>query len=173
MIKDDKRAVQIVKSVTEMKYKLGDDFVKQFQSQVDQKLMNDTIEYLINSTKINLPSDFLIKWMKLNSEKKISIDEAKIEYNKSEKRMKYQLIESKIIIDNNLQVNFEDLKAFTTDLIKNQMMQYGQPIPDEKELDGIIARVMSNKDEIKRLTEQLTSTRILDFFKKNFMEISS
>ena len=157
-----------IKSVTEMKNKLGDDFVKQFQSQVDQKLMNDTIEYLINSTKINLPSDFLIKWMKLNSEKKISIDEAKIEYDKSEKGMKYQLIESKIIIDNKLQVNFEDLKTFTADLIKNQMSQYGQPVPNEKELDGIVARVMSNKDEIKRLTEQLTSNRILEFFKENF-----
>ena len=151
-----------------MKSKLGDDFVKQFQTQVDQKLMNDTIEYLIDSTKVNLPSDFLIKWMKLNSEKKISIDEAKIEYEKSEKGMKYQLIESKIIIDNNLQVNFEDLKAFTTDLIKNQMKQYGQVIPEDKELDEIIARVMSNKDEIKRLTEQLTSKRMLDFFKENF-----
>ena len=106
--------------------------------------------------------------MKLNSEKKISIDEAKIEYDKSEKGMKYQLIESKIIIDNNLQVNFEDLKAFTTDLIKNQMKQYGQVIPEDKELDEIIARVMSNKDEIKRLTEQLTSKRMLDFFKENF-----
>ena len=157
-----------VKSIAEMKRKLGDDFVKQFQTQVDQKLMNDTIEYLIDSTKVNLPSDFLIKWMKSNSEKKISIDEAKIEYEKSEKGMKYQLIESKIIIDNNLQVNFEDLKAFTTDLIKNQMKQYGQVIPEDKELDGIIARVMSNKDEIKRLTEQLTSKRMLDFFKENF-----
>jgi len=157
-----------VKSIAEMKSKLGDDFVKQFQTQVDQKLMNDTIEYLIDSTRVNLPSDFLIKWMKLNSEKKISIDEAKIEYEKSEKGMKYQLIESKIIIDNNLQVNFEDLKAFTTDLIKNQMKQYGQVIPEDKELDEIIARVMSNKDEIKRLTEQLTSKRMLDFFKENF-----
>ena len=157
-----------VKSIAEMKSKLGDDFVKQFQTQVDQKLMNDTIEYLIDSTKVNLPSDFLIKWMKLNSEKKISIDEAKIEYEKSEKGMKYQLIESKIIIENNLQVNFEDLKAFTTDLIKNQMKQYGQVIPEDKELDDIIARIMSNKDEIKRLTEQLTSKRMLDFFKENF-----
>ncbi len=157
-----------VKSIAEMKRKLGDDFVKQFQTQVDQKLMNDTIEYLIDSTKVNLPSDFLIKWMKLNSEKKISIDEAKIEYEKSEKGMKYQLIESKIIIENNLQVNFEDLKAFTTDLIKNQMKQYGQVIPEDKELDDIITRVMSNKDEIKRLTEQLTSKRMLDFFKENF-----
>ena len=157
-----------VKSVTEMKNKLSEDFVKQFQNQVDQKLMNDTIEYLIESTKINLPSEFLIKWMKLSSENKISIDEAKSEYEKSEKGMKYQLIESKIIIDNDLQVNFEDLKSFTTDLIKNQMLQYGQAIPDEKEVDGIVARVMSNKDEIKRLTEQLTSTRILNFFKNNF-----
>ena len=157
-----------VKSVTEMKNKLSEDFVKQFQNQVDQKLMNDTIEYLIESTKINLPSEFLIKWMKLSSENKISIDEAKSDYEKSEKGMKYQLIESKIIIDNDLQVNFEDLKSFTTDLIKNQMLQYGQAIPDEKEVDGIVARVMSNKDEIKRLTEQLTSTRILNFFKDNF-----
>ena len=157
-----------VKTVTEMRKKLSEDFVKQFQNQVDQKLMNDTIEYLIDSTKINLPTEFLIKWMKLNSEKKITIDEAKAEYEKSEKGMKYQLIESKLIIDNDLQVNFEDLKSYTTDLIKNQMQQYSQAIPDEKELESIVARVMSNKDEIKRLTEQLTSNRILNFFKENF-----
>ena len=157
-----------VKTVTEMRKKLSEDFVKQFQNQVDQKLMNDTIEYLIDSTKINLPAEFLIKWMKLSSEKNITIDEAKAEYEKSEKGMKYQLIESKLIIDNDLQVNFEDLKSYTTDLIKNQMQQYGQAIPDEKELEGIVARVMSNKDEIKRLTEQLTSNRILNFFKENF-----
>ena len=157
-----------IKSVTELKDKLSDDFVKQFQNQTDQKLMNDSIEYLIDSTKIKLPSEFLVKWMQLSSEKKISQNEAQTEYEKSEKGMKYQLIESKIIIDNKLQVNFEDLKSFTSELIKNQMLQYGQPIPEEKELDGIVARVMSNKDEIKRLTEQLTSNRILEFFKENF-----
>ena len=157
-----------IKTVAEMKKKLSEDFANQFQNQVDQKLMNDTIEYLIDSTQINLPTAFLIKWIKLSSEKKITIDEAKAEYEKSEKGMKYQLIESKLIIDNNLQVNFQDLKTYTTDLIKNQMKQYGQAIPDEKELEGIVARVMSNKDEIKRLTEQLTSNRILNFFKENF-----
>ena len=81
--------------------------------------------------------------------------------------MKYQLIESKLVTENNLQVNFDDLKSHTRDLIKNQMIQYGQPTPSEKELDGIVARVMQNKDEIKRLTEQLTSNRILTFFKEN------
>ena len=48
------------------------------------------------------------------------------------------------------------------------MLQYGQSIPEEKEVEAIVARVMSNKDEIKRLTEQLTNTRMLNFFKEKF-----
>ena len=81
--------------------------------------------------------------------------------------MKYQLIESKLVTDNNLQVNFDDLKSYTRDLIKAQMNQYGQSNPSDKELDDVVARVLQNKDEIKRLTEQLTSNRILTFFKEN------
>ena len=41
-----------------MKNKLSEDFIKQFQAQTNQKLMNDTIEFLISSTKIDLPKDF-------------------------------------------------------------------------------------------------------------------
>jgi trigger factor len=157
----------IVKNVTELKKKISDDIEKQFVNQTDQKLMNDIIEHLIENTKFKLPTEFLTKWIKINSEKKLSDDEAKEEYKKSEKGMKYQLIESKLVTENNLQVNFDDLKSYTKDLIRKQMSQYGQSNPTEKELDDIVARVMQNKDEIKRLTEQLTSTRILNFFKEN------
>jgi len=38
--------------------------------------------------------------------------QAKEEYEKSEKSMRYQLIESKLVVENNLQVNFDDLKAY-------------------------------------------------------------
>ena len=158
---------EVVKNVSQMKNKLSEDFIKQFQTQTNQKLMNDTIEFLISSTKMDLPKDFLTKWIQLNSEKKITLDEAKLEYEKSEKGMKYQLIESKIIIQNNLQVNFDDLKKYTSDLIKTQMQQYGQSVTDEKNIEQTVARVMSNKDEVKRLTEQLSGERILNFFKEN------
>ena len=157
----------IIKSVTELKKKISNDMEKQFVNQTDQKLMNDIIEYLIENTKFKLPTEFLTKWIKINSEKNLSEQEAKQEYEKSEKGMKYQLIESKLVTENNLQVNFDDLKSYTKDLIRKQMSQYGQSKPSEKELDDIVARVMQNKDEIKRLTEQLTSTRILNFFKEN------
>ena len=45
--------------------------------------------------------------------------------------------------------------------------QYGQSVTDEKNIEQTVARVMSNKDEVKRLTEQLSGERILNFFKEN------
>ena len=59
------------------------------------------------------------------------------------------------------------LKEFAKDLIKQQMAQYGQLNPDDKELDGIAARVMSNQDEVKRLQEQLMSKKLVDFYKEH------
>ena len=47
------------------------------------------------------------------------------------------------------------------------MQQYGQSVTDEKNIEQTVARVMSNKDEVKRLTEQLSGERILNFFKEN------
>ena len=157
----------VVKNVSEFKNKLSEDFIKQFQTQTNQKLMNDTIEFLISSIKIDLPKDFLTRWIQLNSDKKITLDEAKEEYKKSEKGMKYQLIESKIIVENKMQVNFDDLKKYTSDLIKIQMQQYGQSVPNEKDIEQTVTRVISNKEEVKRLTEQLSGERMLNFFKEN------
>jgi len=61
-----------------------------------------------------------------------------------------------------LQIKFEELKDFSKEMISVQMSQYGQAeLPDE-ELEKIVARVMSNKDEARRLSEQLMSKKLLE-----------
>jgi len=47
------------------------------------------------------------------------------------------------------------------------MAQFGQNDPKDEELEGIAARILSNQDEVKRLSEQLMNTKLLDFFKEN------
>jgi len=143
------------------------DSEKQFVQQSDQKLLNDVTEYLVESTKFDLPSAFLQKWMQTAGEETIDEAQAKEEYEKSEKSMRYQLIEGKIITDNKLQIDFDELKAYAQEMIKGQMAQFGQLDPSEKELDDVSARILSNKDEVKRLSEQLTSQKLLAFYKEN------
>lgn len=156
-----------VKTVTELKDKLKGDAEKQFVQQSDQKLLNDVTEYLVENTKFDLPQEFLQKWLQTAGDQVLSEAEAKAEYEKSEKSMRYQLIESKLIVENNLQVDFEQLKAFASDQIKAQMAQFGQLNPTEKEVEDIVARVMSNQEEVKRMSEQLTSQKLLNFYKDN------
>ena len=156
-----------VKSVTELRAKITEDAEKQFVQQADQKFLNDVTEYLVENTKFDLPTQFLQKWIQTAGEEKLDVVQAKEEYEKSEKSMRYQLIESKLIVENNLQVNFDDLKVYTSEMIKTQMAQFGQTNPTEKEIEDIVARVLSNQDEVKRISEQLTSQKLLDFYKES------
>jgi trigger factor len=156
-----------VKSVEEVKEKIKQDAEQQFAQQSDQKFLNDVTESLIGNTKFDLPAEFLKKWIQTAGENPLSPEQAEEEYAKSENGLRYQLIEGKIMKDNNLQINFEDLKAYASEIIKKQMAQFGQMNPSEKELDDISARILSNQDEVKRLSEQLTSQKLLAFYKEN------
>ncbi|MCA0133412.1 trigger factor [Winogradskyella alexanderae] len=156
----------IVTTVTELKEKIKADSEKQFTQQGDQKLLNDVTEYLVENTKFDLPATFLQKWMQTAGEEPMTEEQAKEEYEKSEKSMRYQLIEGKLIQEHNLQVQFEDLKAYAMEMIKGQMAQFGQMNPTEKELEDIAARILSNQDEVKRLSEQLMSQKLLDLYKR-------
>ena len=154
-----------VTSVEELKAKIKEDAEKQFEQQADQKFLNDVTEFLIASTKFDLPAQFLKKWIQTAGQNPLSPEDAEAEYAKSENGLRYQLIEGKIIAENNLQITFEDLKSYTSEVIKKQMAQFGQMNPTDEDVQGIVARVMSNQDEVKRLSEQVMNEKMLNLFK--------
>jgi len=155
-----------VHSEKEMRTKIKEDSEAQFQQQSDQKLLNDVTEKLIETTKFDLPTEFLQKWMQNTGEKVLSEEEARDEFEKSEKGLRYQLIEGKLIKEHGLELKFEELRDFAKGFIRSQMAQYGQSEPKEEDLDAIAARILSNQDEVKRLSEQLMSQKLLDLYKE-------
>ena len=66
----------------------------------------------------------------------------------------------------NIQITFEDLKAFTSNAIRQQMAQYGNANPTDQEVEGIVARVLSNQEEVKRLSDQVVAQKMLELFKE-------
>lgn len=155
-----------VTTVTELRAKIKEDAEKQFVQQADQKLLNDVTEYLVENTKFDLPAEFLTKWMQTAGEKEMDAVQAREEYEKSEKSLRYQLIEGKLITDNDVQVSMDDIKNHAREMIKGQMAQFGQMNPSDKELDDIAARVLSNQDEARRISEQLISQKLLAVYKE-------
>ncbi len=156
-----------VKDEKELRKLIAEDAEKQFATQADQSLLNNITEYLVENTKFDLPATFLKKWLAVAGENPMTPDQATEEFDRSEKGLRYQLIEGKIIKDNNLQIQIEELKEYAKEFIKAQMAQYGNLNPEEKELDDIANRVLQNQEESKRLADQLMSKKLLDFYKEN------
>jgi trigger factor len=158
----------VIKSEDELREKLSEDAAKQFGQQTDQKLMTDITEALIANTKFDLPADFLTRWIANNDENEFTAEEAAEEYKRSEKGLRYQLIESTIVKNNEeLQLKFEDLQEYSRTMIRTQMAQYGHMDATDEEVNQVVARIMSNQDEVKRMSEQLQNEKMLKFFKEN------
>jgi trigger factor len=155
-----------VHSEEEMREKIKESAEAKFQQQSDQKLLDDVIESLIENTKFELPEEFLIQWLGRSGEQQLSDEEAKEEYKKNEKGLRYQLIEGKLREDHNINITFEELKAYAKGMMINQMAQYGILNPDENELEQILARTLSNREEVERLTEQVKTNKLLQLFKE-------
>jgi trigger factor len=155
-----------VASLEELKAKIKEDAESQFAQQADQKLLADVQDFLIENTKFDLPSEFLKKWLQTVGEKKLSPEEAEVEYARSERGLRFQLIEGRAMATSDIKVTFEDLKSFTTKSIRQQMAQFGQTNPTDEEVQGIVARVLSNQDEVKRLSDQVVGEKMLELFKE-------
>jgi trigger factor len=155
-----------VSSVTELRDKIKEDSEKQFQQQADQQLLNAVIEHLVENTKFDLPSKFLQKWLTTAGEKELSPEEASNEYNKSEKGLRYQLIEGKIMKDNDIKIDYAELVDYAKGFIRSQMAQFGNLNPEEKELDDIAGRILQNQEEAQKLQSQLISQKLLAFYKE-------
>ncbi len=154
----------IISSIEELKAKIKEDAETQFAQQADQKFLNDVTESLIENTKFDLPASFLKKWMKTMGETPLTDEQIEEEYAKAEKGLRFQLIEGRVMADNKMQITFEDLKAHTAEIIKKQMAQFGQLNPSDEEVAGIVARVMGNQDEVKRLSEQVMGEKMIGLY---------
>lgn len=155
----------VVKNATELKAKLKADAEKQFVTQADQKMLNDVTEYLLDNTKFSLPDAFLRKWIQQSGEQVLSEEEAASEYEKSERGIRYQLIESKLVSQYDLKIDMEQIKTFAKDMIKTQMLQFGRADVADQELEDIAGRILGNQDEVKRISDQLMSHKMIDLFK--------
>lgn len=157
-----------IKTEEELRAKFKEEAEAHFETQSDQQLLNDVSEYLIENIKFDLPGDFLQKWLQVSGEKELTEEEAKDQFEKSEKGFRFQLIEQKIVSENDLQVKFEEIKAELENRIKQQMAQFGGGFEmTDEQLNNIVQNMLQKEEEVKKVSDQVMSKKIIDFYKEN------
>lgn len=156
-----------VTSEEEFRLRFKTELAGMFVNDSETKFYNDVVQYLMDNVKVNLPDEFLKRWI-LVADDKITPTDVETDYVKYANGVKWQLIEGKLIKDNNLSVTQEELVDFTKMLINEQYRQYSpNPISDE-EMDKSLKTVLSNNEEVKKIAERIFEGKMKDLFKSKY-----
>ncbi len=156
----------VVTSEDDFRAKIKENYEKQYHSHTDRKLLDDVNEYLVEHTHFNLPANFLKKWIQTTGEQNVSEEQAAEEYKKSERSLRYQLIENKLIKEYQLEITTEELKTAAINFVITQMIRFGNYNISQGEVETAASKILANQDYAKRLSEQIMSEKIINLYKE-------
>lgn len=122
--------VGIVTSEEEMKVKIKENFKKQFVFESDYKFQSDARNLLLSKIGINLPEEFLKRWMKITAkDNKSNLEDDSQNFFED---LKWQLVIDYITKTNSIEVTDLEVFDYAEKYARLQFMQYGlYNIPDE------------------------------------------
>lgn len=153
-----------VSTEEEFKNKIREELGLMFKADADRFLSSEVQNKLLERTNIQLPDEFLKKWLMVANEKPITQEELEKDYPNYSNAMKWKLIENKIIKDNEIKVNVDEAKEEAKAFIKSEYARYGQVATDE-DLEKISKDILSKEKEAQRIFENLYSKKVLDLIK--------
>ncbi len=154
-----------IKTEKEFKVQIKKELNETYIKESDRKLFNDASQFYIDKIKVDLPEEFLKRWLKNNAKKKFENDEFEKEYNNYLKYLSWQLIENKICQENNIKITNEDLAKFAKNRVLNQMKSYGNVNLGDKEIEGIVSNILQNKQESEKMTNEIVVIQLSEYFK--------
>jgi trigger factor len=155
-----------VKDEKELKARVKSDLENMFVNDSDRLLTKAVYESLIEKTKVDLPDNFLKRWIKLSNEKEITDEQIAAEYDGYAKGLKWQIIQGNIFKANDIKLENDEVIDFTKGLLVSNYAQYGMPAPDDKELTASAMQVLQNKEEANRVYDMMAEQKLTAYFKE-------
>jgi trigger factor len=154
-----------VSSEKELRERIANDLTQMFVNDSDRLFTRSIYRDLVDNTPVNLPNDFLKRWIQLSNEKPITIEQIEADYDQYAKDLKWQLIQGHIFKANDIKLDQAEAVEFTKGLVANQYAQYGIPAPEDAELTKQAVGALSNKEEANRIYDMLAEAKLTQFFK--------
>ncbi|MBT3647610.1 MAG: trigger factor [Flavobacteriales bacterium] len=157
-----------VSTEEEFRLKITDDLTKYLEGDSDKKLRRDIQDKLIDKLKLELPDEFLKRWLlesgSQNPEKPITQADIDKEYDDYSRMLRTQLIESEIAKSNEIKVEFTDIEARVKESIKAQFQSFGQPEVDDEMLNQFAQNFLQKEEEVQKTYDQLLDERLTSFY---------
>jgi trigger factor len=110
-----------VRTTDDFKQKIREEIQAYWDTQSRNQIQDQAYHFLVDNTHISFPEDFLKKWMRTQGEKEKTEQEITDEFPMFLNQLKWTLISDKIVNENGIQVNPDEIRQFATQQLFSYM----------------------------------------------------
>ena len=153
-----------IKTEEAFRVKVKDELQKQWDAESRNQLQHGLYHILLDHTHIDFPADFLKRWLKTqgqNNQAK-SDEEVETEFPQFVNQLKWTLITEKLIQQNNIKVEPDEIRQFA----KQQLLGYmgGQALDEDQQwVRDYIDRMMKDRKYVEDAYNRLQTQKLFDW----------
>jgi len=147
------------------------DIEETYISEGKNQFMNDMVDYLVEKTNLDLPDEFLKRWIiesnrNEEEDKQISPAELEMQYVNYRDTMRWQLVEEKLSEKYGLTITNEEIKKKIGELLGLQAFGGENSEQTKGIIDQVTESVMQNKEEVNKVANQIMEQKLIDLFEE-------
>ena len=138
--------------------------IDQYKPELDRQFMNDAIEMLLDNVNVELPDDFLKRYIKA-VQKDMTDETLNEKFNDYKRSFQWQILENALVKDGDVEVKIDDVKGyFRQYFIDNYFGNFN--LDDVKErLDELVNQAMTNKENVKSVYDLLYDKKLTELLR--------
>ena len=161
----------------EFKSKIQESLNAQFKPNCDYLFMQDVRKLILDKTKdVQFPDELLKRWLLASDENKTT-ESVEEDYPRVLDDLKFHIAKEKIVKENDIKVESEELEAMATEVAKAQFAQYGMSNVPLETLQSYAKSMLGNEETVRNLYDRLIEQKVADWMKETVkvteQEISS
>ncbi|MGE0079529.1 MAG: trigger factor [Bacteroidales bacterium] len=157
----------VVTSEEDFNKKIDEEIERNLDLESENRFAIDIKDKMLDKLKMELPKEFLIRWLAAINEGKFTREQIESEFPLFEKDLKWQLVSNKIAEEQNFNVTEDELREFAMGYARSQFAAYGMNFLPEEYIARYANDILKNREEMKKIHERILDKKVVDWFKGN------
>lgn len=153
-----------VKNEKELNAEADKVVTEQYQPELNRQFMNDAIEMLIDNVKVDLPDDFIKRYI-LITQKDMTAETLEEKYNDYKRAFQWQILEGKLVEGSDIKVEMEDVKNYFREyFIKNYFGNFNMNDVKDR-VEELVKQSMENREYVKNVYDMLFDQKLTELLR--------
>lgn len=156
----------VVNSEEEFRSKISAEIQTNLSRESEYKFRMDAKEMILSKVDFTLPVEFLKRWIFTSNEGKLTMEQIDHDFVSIEKDLKWQLVQNKIVKENDLKISDEEILEFAKEQTRVQFEQYGLFNVPEEHILNYAQESLKREEDRRRMFERKFDDKVLEFVRE-------